>query len=135
MRDMANIMIVDDCENVRSSLRRVMEHNNHEVICEAENGVIALDLYDTYKPDIVTMDIAMKNGNGLSAIKKILNHDPEARIVVISALNDEFTIREALKSGVLSFLVKPPDLENVVKTIENIVRIPRNEIREHNNRL
>lgn len=83
------VLITDDTAFMRMTLRNVLEKNGYEVVGEAEDGYQAVEQYMLSKPDLVTMDITMPNMDGITAIKKIMEKDPEAKIVVVSAMGQK----------------------------------------------
>lgn len=101
------LLIADDSNIIRRAIENYLKEFELEICGSVDNGEEALSLYKQYSPDLVTMDITMPRMDGLTAIRKILDHDPEARILVISALKDKETGIEALKMGALGFLPKP----------------------------
>ncbi|MHA2092416.1 MAG: response regulator [Candidatus Kariarchaeaceae archaeon] len=119
---MARLMIVDDSNYMRATLRAAFERSNHEVVAEANNGEIAVELYAKTRPDIVTMDIIMPNGNGLQAISRIMEFDSNARIIVFTALGHEPMIRKALSFGALNFVIKPAESEEILQAIDGVLR-------------
>ncbi len=114
-------MIVDDSNFMRTKLRIALEKVGHEVVGQASNGNEAIDLYMKCQPDAVTMDIVMPEQNGLIAVKKIVDQDPNARIIVITALGHEPMIRKALSFGALNFLIKPVEPVEVVESLDSVL--------------
>lgn len=108
---MALVLVVDDAAFMRMRLRKVLEADGHEVI-EAGNGSEAVAAYDEHKPDITLMDITMPEMDGLEALRTIRAKHPDAKIIMCSALGQESTVIEAIKSGAKDFIVKPfqPDV-------------------------
>ncbi len=90
------VLITDDAAFMRATLRKVLEKEGFEVVGEAANGKEAVELYKQLKPDLVTMDITMPVMNGIDAIKEIMAIDPEAKIVVCSAMGQKPMVIEAL---------------------------------------
>ncbi len=86
---MARILIVDDSAVMRLNLRKILMESGHEIIAEAPNGKVALNMYEKYKPDLVTMDITMPVMSGVDATGFIVSKYPDAKIVMISALNQK----------------------------------------------
>ncbi|GKX68564.1 response regulator [Inconstantimicrobium mannanitabidum] len=117
---MKKILIVDDAAFVRKKIRLLVEQNDFEVVGEAENGIEALNMYKLYKPDIVTMDITMPLMDGIEALKSILNFDPKAKVVVVSALGQEAQVKRAVLSGAKSFIVKPLNDEYVINALRKV---------------
>ena len=117
---MKRVMVVDDAMFMRASLKMMMEKNGFEVCAEAENGVVAVQKYKELKPDIVTMDITMPEMDGLQALKLIKQMDPDAKIVVVSAMGQEPVVKDAILSGAKSFIVKPFKEDFVLKTLNSL---------------
>jgi two-component system chemotaxis response regulator CheY len=110
-------MVVDDAMFMRASLKMMLEKNGFEVAAEAENGAVAVQKYKEVKPDFVTMDITMPEMDGLQALKLIKQFDPDAKVVVVSAMGQEPVVKEAILSGAKSFIVKPFREDFVLKTL------------------
>jgi len=85
---------------------------------EAANGEEAVRLYQELKPDIVTMDITMPVMNGIDAIKEIMKIDPNAKIIVCSAMGQKPMVIEALQAGAKDFLVKPFEPARVIQALK-----------------
>ena len=113
---MAKILIVDDAEFLRVSISKMLVGGGHEVI-EADNGLNAVNTYKSAKPDVVLMDITMPEMDGLAALKEIRAADPNARVVMLTALGQESMVLEAIKSGAKDFVVKPFEPERVLAAI------------------
>lgn len=118
---MAKIMIVDDSNYLRATLRAAFEKAGYEVVAEASNGDEAVETYAKVRPDVVTMDIVMPKTNGLQAISRIMQFDSDARIVVITALGHEPMVRKALSFGALNFVIKPADTDEVLQAVDSVV--------------
>ncbi len=114
------VMITDDTAFMRMTLRNVIEKNGYSVIGEAGDGEEAVALYRELKPDMVTMDITMPKMDGITAIKEIMKIDPQAKIIVCSAMGQKPMVIEALSAGAKDFLVKPFDAERVVESLRKI---------------
>lgn len=120
---MVKVLIVDDAAFMRMTIKLMLEKNNFEVVGEAENGEVAIKQYFTCQPDIVTMDITMPEMGGIEALKIILQKDPNAKIVMISAMGQESLVKESVLSGAKSFIVKPFKEEHVVETLMKVAVI------------
>ncbi|MBE3598852.1 MAG: response regulator [Limnochordaceae bacterium] len=105
---------------MRVTLRRVLESNGFEVVGEAEDGMDAVQKYVELKPDVVTMDITMPKMDGITAIRKIMEIDPQARIIVCSAMGQKPMVIEALNAGAKDFLVKPFQPQRVLEAIQKV---------------
>ena len=114
------VLITDDTAFMRMTLRNVLEKNGYEVVGEAEDGYQAVEQYMSAKPDLVTMDITMPNMDGITAIKKIMEKDPEAKIVVVSAMGQKALVIEALNSGAKDFIVKPFQPDRIVEALQKV---------------
>jgi two-component system chemotaxis response regulator CheY len=111
------ILIVDDALFTRMMLRNILADNGFNAVVEAETGTEAIWAYERWKPDIVIMDINMPEMDGMTAIKNILRIDPEAKIIVCSALGEKQLMLEALEEGVIDFITKPFQPEKVLEVI------------------
>lgn len=114
---MKRILIVDDAIFMRNSLKMMLERNNFEVVGTAGNGVEAIAQYKALQPDVVTMDITMPDMDGLEALEKIREIDRNARVVMVSAVGKEETVRQAIMMGAKNFIVKPFQEDKVVTVI------------------
>ncbi len=117
---MKTVLVVDDTEFMRKSLKIILEGDDYKVVGEAQNGEEAIELYNNLKPDLVTMDITMPVMNGIDATKAIISKDPKASIVVISALGQETYIKNAIVSGAKNFIVKPFKPDTVIQILHTI---------------
>lgn len=118
---MAKIMLVDDAAFMRMMEKDTLIKNGYTDIIEAEDGAIAVDLYDKEKPDLVILDITMPNMDGLEALKTIKGKDPNATVVMCSAMGQESMVIDAIKSGAKDFIVKPFKPDRLLKTVSNIL--------------
>ena len=115
---MANrILITDDALFMRVTLKKILTENGYEVVGEAQNGAEAIDLYKRLNPDIVTMDITMPEMDGLAALKGIKEHDPNAKVVMCSAMGQKNMVVEAIQAGAKDFIVKPFQAERVLEAM------------------
>lgn len=113
------VLIVDDAAFMRITLKTLLERNNYEVVGEAPNGLEGIKKFVEVKPDIVTMDITMPEMNGVRALKEIKKIDPDAKVIMISAMGQETMVKEAVISGAFGFLVKPFKEDAVIKALAN----------------
>ena len=114
---MARILIVDDAVFMRRMLTGILEKAGHEVVGEASNGQEGYDKYVELKPDIVTLDITMPDINGISSLQMIKQDDPNARVIMCSAMGQKVMVTDAVKSGAKDFIVKPFQAEKVIDSI------------------
>ena len=113
---MKTVLIVDDAAFMRVSLKMMLERNGYQVVGEAENGEVGIKKYMELKPDLVTMDITMPDMDGITALKAIMQYDPKACILLVSAMGQQHFVMEAITSGAKGFIVKPFQEEHIVKT-------------------
>ena len=117
----AKILIVDDAAFMRMMLTDILVEKGYEIAGEAGDGKDALRLYKELKPDLVTMDIVMPEVGGIESIREILKIDPEAKMLVVSALGQQALVKEAVEAGAKGFVVKPFKPEKVIEETENIL--------------
>ena len=118
---MARILIVDDSLLARNTLKTILKGGDHLVVGDATEGEQAISQYDRLKPDIVTMDITMPNINGIESLKRIMADDPQARIMMISALGQGGKVLEALNNGARHYITKPFESEKVLEAISDVM--------------
>jgi len=118
---MAKVLIVDDAAFMRMMIKDILEKNNFEVVGEASNGLIAVDLYKKEKPDVVTMDITMPDMDGIEAVKAIKEFDPAAKVIMCSAMGQQSMVMDAIKAGAKDFIVKPFQADRVLEAINKVL--------------
>jgi two-component system chemotaxis response regulator CheY len=118
--NLTKVLIVDDAAFMRMSIKMMLEKNGFDVAGEAENGEVAIRKYIECKPDIVTMDITMPEMGGIDALKEIMKLDPNAKVVMISAMGQERMVLEAVMAGAKTFIVKPIIEEHVIETLTKV---------------
>lgn len=120
---MKRVLVVDDAAFMRLSLRTMLERNGYQVVGEAENGLVGVKKYRELKPDLVTMDVTMPELDGIGALKQIRSLDPNATVVMVSAMGQETFIKDAVLNGARYFIVKPFKEEHVIETISKILAV------------
>jgi two-component system chemotaxis response regulator CheY len=118
---MTRILVVDDAAFMRTMLRRILEDEGFEVQ-EAPDGEVAVKKYKESKFDLVTMDIVMPNMDGVTAVKEIMKFDPDAKIIMITALAHKTLVLRALRAGARDFIVKPFDSAAVIEAVNNALK-------------
>lgn len=118
--DMIKVLIVDDAAFMRVAIRTMLEKRGFEIVGEAENGAEGFKKYQLLKPDIVTMDITMPEMTGIQGLKAIREYDPNAKVVMVSAMGQESLVKESIINGARSFIVKPIKEDQIVKTLTQI---------------
>ena len=118
---MARILVVDDEEGIRRILAQVLEYEGHEVETGA-SGLDALELYASFEPDITFLDVKMAKMDGLEALQKLREGDPDALVIMISGHGTIDTAVEATRRGAYDFLEKPLDTDRLLVTIRNALQ-------------
>jgi DNA-binding NarL/FixJ family response regulator len=116
------VLIADDHRIVREGLRSLLqEQPDLEVVAEADNGRQALELAAQHEPDVVVMDVAMPQLNGIEATRRLMNDQPETKVVALSMHSDRRYVAEALKAGASAYLLKDGAFEELVSAIRTVI--------------
>jgi len=115
------VMVVDDALFMRNILKDIFVRHGYEVVAEAENGDTALQLYQESNPDLVTMDIVMPKKSGIEALQEIMAADPDAHVIMVSALGQDALVLEAVEAGARDFIVKPFKEDKVLENVRRVV--------------
>lgn len=118
---MANLMVVDDAAFMRMTIKKMVSAHGHTVVAEAGNGVEAVKKYIECKPDIVLLDITMPEMDGVSALKRIKEQDPAAKVIICSAMGQQAMVAQAIQSGAKDFVVKPFEESRLIAAIDRVV--------------
>jgi two-component system chemotaxis response regulator CheY len=114
------VIIIDDALFMRNMLRDICVRAGFEVVAEGDSGEVALELFRAHRPDLMTMDIVMPNRSGLEALKDVMAEDPQARVVMVSALGQDALVLEAVEAGARDFIVKPFKEAKVLDVIRRV---------------
>lgn len=117
---MKTVLIVDDIPYVRKTLKQILSARGFKVVGEAENGEIAVQLYQELQPEIITMDLVMPLVNGVEATRRILAINPDARIVILSAMMQENLVADAIMAGAKDYIIKPFQTDEVMKVMNQV---------------
>lgn len=115
------VLLVDDLPFMRSLLSDILRDAGMRVAAQAENGRDALKAYLSSEPDLVLLDIAMPEMDGITALRKLRQLDPRARVIMCSALGEQQMIVRAIQLGARDFVVKPFRPERVVSAITRVL--------------
>ena len=118
----ARILVVDDAAFMRMMIRDILIKNGYEVAGEAANGNEAVLKYQELRPDVTTMDITMPEMDGITAVREIRKVDPNARIIMCSAMGQQAMVLDAIQSGAIDFIVKPFQEDRVIDAIKKVLR-------------
>ena len=115
------ILIADDLSFIRLVQREALSSGGYQIVGEASTGREAVEKYAALKPDLIVLDITMPEMNGLAAMKRILEADPGARIIICSAIGQQSLIVEAIKAGARDFIVQPFKPERLLRAIAKVL--------------
>ena len=115
------ILITDDALFMRVTLKNILTQNGYEVAGEASNGQEAVEKYAALHPDLVLMDITMPIMDGITACRTIKASDPEANVVMCTAMGQKNMVIEAIQAGAKDFIVKPFQPGRVLDSIQKLI--------------
>jgi len=116
------VLIVDDAIFMRKMLADILKKEGYEICGEAENGAQAVEKYKDLNPDLVTMDIIMPDMSGIDAVKEIMKIDPNAKIIMVSAMGHQTLVVEAIQAGAKDYVVKPFQPSRVLEAVQRVLR-------------
>jgi two-component system chemotaxis response regulator CheY len=112
------VLIVDDAAFMRMMVKDILTKNGFQVVGEASDGAQAIEKYKELTPDLVTMDITMPEMDGITALKEIKKLDPNAKVIMCSAMGQQAMVIDAIQAGAKDFIVKPFQAERVIEAIK-----------------
>jgi len=118
---MAKVMIADDSDAIRLVLKDILSIGEHEIVSEAIDGAEAVEFYQKYTPQVLLLDLAMPKKDGLTVVKEVIAFDSHAKIILITASDDQKIINACMDSGAKSYISKPFDFNIVLKEISQIM--------------
>ena len=113
------ILVADDAAFMRKMIRMTLSEVGLENLVEAKDGNENVDLYKEKHPDLVLLDITMAGKNGLEALAEIMEFDPEARIIMCTAIGQQQTVMEAIALGAVDYVIKPFQKDKLVEAVHN----------------
>jgi two-component system chemotaxis response regulator CheY len=116
-----SVLICDDAAFMRMMIKDILTKNGYDVVGEAENGAIGVNKYSELHPDLVLMDITMPELDGIQALKKIRESDPNAAVIMCSAMGQQAMVIEAIQSGAKDFIVKPFQADRVIEAVKKVI--------------
>ncbi len=119
------LLVIDDAMIIREIIKDAVTEAGWTVVGEATDGQEGILRYSELKPDAVTLDLVMPNYDGLHALRGIRALDGQARVCVVSALDQRKVLKEAFRQGAADFIVKPFDKATLVETLEQLVSPPQ----------
>ncbi len=114
---MANVMIADDSESVRATLRDMVEVGKHKVVAESVDGIDALEKFDSVKPDVLLLDVAMPKKDGMETLIELMKNDSKPKVIMITAHDDMDLIQNCIKVGALAYITKPFNTDDILNAI------------------
>ena len=118
---MKTVLIIDDSDSMRLTIKELVRKNGFVVVGEAGDGKTGIELYKEFKPDIVTMDVIMREMDGIETLKQIIKIDADAKVVMISAMGQELYVKDAIMSGAKGFIVKPFGEQQIMETFRKVM--------------
>jgi two-component system chemotaxis response regulator CheY len=112
------LLVVDDALIMRAIIKDTARHAGWEIAGEAANGSEAVERYRELKPDLVTLDIVMPEMDGVEALRAIRREDPDAHVVMISAIDQRAKLSECIQLGATDFVVKPFDKQRLLSLFQ-----------------
>jgi two-component system chemotaxis response regulator CheY len=106
---------------MRTMISDILTQAGLEVVGEADSGAQAVEKYRQLRPDLVTMDIIMPEMGGIDAVKAITEFDPEARVLMCSAMGQQALVAEAIQAGAKDFVVKPFQPSRVLEAVQRVL--------------
>ena len=118
------LLVTDDAAIIRAKIKEIALNAGWTIVAEARNGKEAVDLYTEHRPAVVTVDLVMPEYDGIYALREILTLDPNAKVIVVSAIGQKTILKDAFKLGAADFIVKPFDKQTFTKTLEQFAPAP-----------
>ncbi len=115
------VLFCDDSSFMRSILKGIILKEPYQLAGEASNGAEAVEQYRKLKPDLVTMDIVMPEMDGIDAVKEIRAFDPEAKIIMVSAMGQQSMVIDSIQAGARDFIIKPFQPPRVQEALKRVV--------------
>lgn len=115
------VLIGDDAIFMRSLLREILEQAGYEIVGEATTGAEAVERYKELRPDLMTLEVVMPDIGGIDAVREIVQFDPDARILMCSALGQQALMAEATEAGARDFVVKPFQPSRVLEAVQRVL--------------
>jgi two-component system chemotaxis response regulator CheY len=112
------LLIADDAAIIRAKIKETALGAGWTVVAEARNGKEAVEKYFEHHPTAVTCDLVMPEYDGIYALREILAKDPNAKVIVVSAIGQKNVLKDAFNVGAADFIVKPFDKQMLIKTLE-----------------
>ena len=116
-----SVLICDDAIFMRTMVGDILTQAGYDVVGEAETGLQAVERFKALRPDLVTMDIVMPDMGGIDAVREIVKLDPEAKVLMCSAMGQQALVVEAIQAGAKDFVVKPFQPSRVLEAVQRVL--------------
>ncbi len=120
--EMARVMIADDSKAIRIALKDIILNGKHELVAEAADGAEAVEKFVDVKPDVLLLDLVLPKKDGLTALKEIMETNPNAKIIMITVLDNKQMIQDCISAGAQAYITKPFTADDVLKSISFAVK-------------
>jgi len=117
------VLITDDSAFMRNLLKNILFKGNIDTCGEAADGNEAVEKYKELKPDLVTMDVVMPNKDGIAALREIKTINPDAKVIMVTAVGQEKMVKAAIKYGAKGYIVKPFQAPKVLEEIKKVLGV------------
>lgn len=117
---MLKVLLVDDSLIIRKKITAILEKLGHEAVFDAKNGQEAIDAYNKFKPDLVTMDITMPDMDGIEAVKQIMKDHHDAKIIMVTSHGQEDMVIKSIQAGAVGYMLKPITEEKLAQAIGEV---------------
>jgi len=122
MNEKMRVLIVDDSFIIRKNIQQyLMDHHDAEIVGMAENGKVALEMFDETNPNYVTLDITMPELDGISVLQEMLKRDPAVNVIIITALSDKDTALQTIEMGAKSYIIKPLTVQKLQTAVNQFI--------------
>lgn len=116
-----SVLICDDAVVMRMMIKGILTSGGYEVIGEAENGAVAVEMYKALSPAFVTMDMVMPELDGINAVKQIIAQDPSAKILMCTSMGQQQLVVDAIKAGAKGFVTKPFQPPKLLEAVQKVL--------------
>jgi len=120
--EMARVMIADDSKAIRITLKDMILNGKHELVAEAADGVEAVEKFVDLKPDVLLLDLVLAKKDGLTTLKEIKETNPNAKIIMVTVLDNKQMIQDCISAGAQAYITKPFTADDVLKSISLAVK-------------
>jgi len=118
---MSKVLVIDDSPFIFKAVKKALEPHGFEVVDNASNGQIGLEMYEKYSPDVITLDVTMPIMDGIQTAIALKQKNPNIKIVMLSAMGDDLLINQAKAIGIQHFLTKPFKADELLQIINTLL--------------